>query len=135
MKDSSVIIKDVDRHEDHDTTDPNMPRKDIVAVTDVAMSAAPVMFDEELSYAEDHNDDYDDDDDDGQDTKKFPTPVSKHSHAGSEETDLEVYYGDLRTFFMINFPPIQIDLSKLKGSDFSSDEDNDDSFSMSATKE
>ena len=109
------------------------------------MSVAPVMFDEEQSYAEDDNgdDDYNDDDyiddDDGEDTKKFPTPVSKHSqehsHDGSEETDLEVYYGDLRTFFMINFPPIQIDLSKLKGSDFSSDEDNDDSFSMSTTKE
>jgi hypothetical protein len=91
MKDS-VIIKDVDCHEAHDTTDPNTPRKESVAVPDdVTMSVAPVMFDEELSYAEDDNgdDDYDDDDD-GEDTKKFPTPVSKHSHARSEETDLEV---------------------------------------------
>ena len=92
MKDS-VIIRDVSRHEGHDTTDPNiMPFKKNVAAPDVAMSASLVMYDKELSYAEDNNDDDDynnngNGDDDGKDTKKFATPTSKQWTAGSEKTN------------------------------------------------
>jgi hypothetical protein len=74
----SVIIRDVSRHEVEET----------VAAPDVSMSVSLVVYDEELSYAEENNDadDYnyngDDDgnndiDDDAEDKKKFATPTSK----------------------------------------------------------
>ena len=96
-----------------------------------------VVYDKELSYAEenndddDYNDDGDDDsdddiDDDAEDTKKFATPTSKQGTAASEEIDFDVYYGDLRTLVMANFPLITIDLRKIKeGFAFSFDEDRD----------
>ena len=124
MKDS-VIIRKVSCHKVHENVAP-----------DVAMSVSLVVYDKELSYAEeniddddyndngdgDGDDDYndngdgdgDDDIDDAEDTKKFATPTSKQGTAFSEETDLDVYYGDLRTYVMANFPPITIDLTKLK---------------------
>ena len=95
------------------------------------------MYDEELSYAEENNgdDDYndggDDDgndniDDDAEDTKKFAMPTSKQGTAASEEIDFDVYYGDLRTFIMANFPLITIDLRKIKeGVNLLSDNDSD----------
>ena len=101
---------------------------------DVSMSVSLVVYDKERSYAEenndddDYNDDGDDDgdddiDDDAEDTKKFATPTSKQGTAASEEIDCDhVYYGDLRTFVMTNFPPITIDHTKIKeGFDLSSD--------------
>ena len=51
--------------------------------------------------------------------------TSKQSNAFNEETFLDAYYGDLRTFVMANFPPITIDLTKLKDFDFSSDDNSD----------
>ena len=110
------------------------------------MSASVPMFDKDLCFADDSNDDdddEDDDDDDGEATMKFASPSSKQCHnAGNEVTDFDVYWGDLRTFCMANFPPMKlVDVSKLKGSDFlSDDEENDEddesdnAFSMPITK-
>ena len=122
----SVIIRDVSCHE----------VKENVAAADVAMSASLVVYDKELPYAEENNDDDDynqdngdgdgdDNIDDVEDTKKFATRTSKQGTAVSEETGLDVYNGDLRTFVMANFPPITIDLTKLKDFDFSSDNNSD----------
>jgi hypothetical protein len=66
----SVILRNVSRHEVCDTTDPNMPRKKNSATPDVVMSASLEMFDEELSFAEENNDD-DYYDNDGTDTKEI----------------------------------------------------------------
>ena len=83
----SVILRDV-FCQVHDTTDPNMPRKNNVAAPDVVMPASLVMFDEDLSFAEENNDDDDyNDNSDGTDTKKFALPTSKQCKAGCEETD------------------------------------------------
>ena len=122
------VYRDVSHHE----------VEDIVAAPDVSMSVSlVVVYDKELSYAEenndddDYNDDGDDDsdddiDDDAEDTKKFATPTSKQGTAASEEIDFDVYYGDLRTLVMANFPLITIDLRKIKeGFAFSFDEDRD----------
>jgi hypothetical protein len=133
----SVVIRDVSRHEVHDAAYPNMPFEENVAAPDVATSASLVVYDKELSHAEENSndDDYsdigdgdgdgDDNIHDAEDTKKFAMPTSKQGTAASVETELDVYYGDLRTFVMANFPPITIDLTKLKDFDFSSDDDSD----------
>jgi hypothetical protein len=131
---TSVIMNYISPDDD----DVNVPRDRIVSSSGTATSAPFVNFDEEQSEhcsGEDNDDDFDDDyddDDDGEDTKKFPTPDSKRSFPGSEGIDCDVYYGDLSSFVARNFPPPSIDWSKLKGSDFSteddgSDDDNDDS--------
>ena len=135
MNHSVNSIKDSSRQEVHVTTDYTTPIKRI----------AEVIFDPAHSSLEEHkiddhdfeeDDDYDDDDydydDDGEDTVKFPTPDSKKSVPGTEDVDYDVYYGDLRSFIANNFPPPSIDLSKLKGSDFSSE---DDSTSDDSTKD
>ena len=137
MNDTDLIRKDIPRQEVHDTrSNYNTPVKNTVAVA--------VMFDAAHSSGEeqtddDYDNDFDDDfdhDDDGEDTLKFPTPDSKKSFPGSEDVDYDVYYGDLRSFIANNFPPPSINLSKLKGSDFSTEDDtSNDGFSTPTTKE
>ena len=82
--------------------------------------AVPVSFEDE-SYD-------DDDDDDGQDTQKLESPTASNKNEESNEESDSYYYGDLRDFVRGQQPPL-IDLSKLKGSDFSSDSSNDASDS------
>ena len=59
------------------------------------MSASPVVYDKELSYAEENNDNGDgdgnNDNDDAEDTRKFATPTSKQGTAFSQEMDSDVY--------------------------------------------
>ena len=53
--------------------------------------------------------------------QQFTTPSSnKGDGTDDDEYDPYVYYGDLREFVINNFVPPPIDLSLLKGSDFSS---------------
>ena len=70
------------------------------------VSAVPVSFDDESDEV---------DDDDGENTKKLASPLS--SNTSSDDG----YYGDLRSFVQRHCQRPVIDLSKLRGSDFSSD--------------
>ena len=53
------------------------------------------------------------------------TSPTTNRYACPDDVDPYVFYGDLREFMDISFPPLRIDLSLLKGSDFSSDSEDE----------
>ena len=55
--------------------------------------------------------------------QQLSTPTSNKDDHGSDDDDYDPYYGDLRNFVINNFVPPPLDVSLLKGSDFSSDSD------------
>ena len=54
--------------------------------------------------------------------QQLTTPTSNKDD-GTDDDDYDPYYGDLRNFVINNFVPPPLDVSLLKGSDFSSDSD------------
>ena len=110
---TSVITEDVVRQEDNDITERNIAPSAVPMLDEnppYAENTSYICDDDDASYIGDDEDE-DDDDDDSEATKKFATSNSKQGNECDDETELDVYYyGDLRSFFSVHFPPLSIDL-------------------------